>query len=594
VVDGKAFGKQDSGMDRDWLKTRRALLKSVKDDVRRRLGEDPADLKSYELEAKRLSKRSYRVSSKSEILAEVETADIVYGGDFHAHGPAQRTHFKILRHLAPERPVILALECFDPKVQKHLELFLRGKLDAEALKKRTHWDERWGFPFENYKALIELAKRRGWRLEAIGTDKVDSVGSGGLGRQDASTAKRLKDIMLKSPGALIYVVIGELHLSHLPDRLALEFSSRRGARLREVAIHINAEAVYFQLAAKGLEHTVDVIRYNEPSLAMTANAAQSSVARPSASAGKLIRFCVLSSPPWVPWQSYLLHLDKTMELEWTDDEDEDREEDDFDPTDHVLKLAEWIAADLGLKDVVAKNKTTDLAVYSASDAKLWRKTESSLSGTDLDMARRMLVKGRSFMLPAAGVGCLAQMTVNHASHLASEYLQMKASGRKRQVWKFPQDFQAAILVEALSYFGSKQINHKRQAETISDLRTELQTIQPTDEGRDALRLALDQRMAELVYFHQGRRRKRLVKPLRSASYLEAALILGRMMGERLYGAYRARKILRREIASIFKTDVLRRDFGRHYDAITLKLARAVGTEIAPSGLMPVKGRRERL
>lgn len=592
MVDGKAFSAQDNGMDRDWLKTRRALLKSAKDDVRRRLGEDPADLKAYEFEAKKLSKRSYRVSSKSEILAEVETADIVYGGDFHAHGPAQRTHFKILRHLAPERPVIVALECFDPKAQKHLELFLRGKLDAETLKKRTHWDERWGFPFENYKAIIELAKRRGWRLEAIGTDKVESVGSGGLGRQDASTAKLLKAMMMKSPGALIYVVIGELHLSHLPERLAREFSSARGARLREVAIHINTEAIYFQLAAKGLEHTVDVIRYKDP-VRTKAKLVQTSVAKVRASASKLTRFCVLSSPPWVPWQSYLLHLDKSMELEWTGDGDE-RESDDFDPTDHVLKFAEWIAADLGLRDVVKKNKTSDLAVYSASDAKLWRKTESSLTGAELEIARRMLVKGRSFMMPAAGVGCLAQTTVNHASHLASEYLQMKASGRMRQVWKFPQDFQAAILVEALSYFGSKQINHKRQAETISDLRSELQTIQPTDEGRDALRLALDQRMSELVYFHQGRRRKRLVKPLRSASYLEAALILGRMMGERLYGAYRARKILRREIASLFRTDVLRRDFGRQYDAITVKLARAVGTEIAPSGLMPVKGRRERL
>jgi hypothetical protein len=566
----------------------------VKDDVRRRLGEDPADLKAYELEAKKLSKRSYRISSKSEILAEVEDADIVYGGDFHAHGPAQRTHFKILRHLAPERPVIVALECFDPKAQKHLELFQRGRIDAETLKKRTHWDDRWGFPFENYKALIELAKRRGWRLEAIGTDKVETVGSGGLGRQDASTARRLKQIMLLSPGSLVYVVIGELHLSHLPERLAREFSNGRGARLREVAIHINTEAVYFQLAGKGLEHTVDVIRYNEPTAAKSkATKVQTSISKRHASTSKRTRFCVLSSPPWVPWQSYLLHLDKSMELEWTAGDDQ-RDGDDFDPTDHVLKLAEWIAADLGLKEVVAKSKTTDLAVYSARDAKLWRKTESSLSGTDLDMARRMLVRGRSFMMPAAGVGCLAQMTVNHASHLASEYLQMKASGRKRQVWKFPRDFQAAVLVEALSYFGSKQINHKRQAETISDLRSELQSIQPTDEGRDALRLALDQRMAELVYFHQGRRRKRLIKPLRSASYLEAALILGRMMGERLYGAYRARKILRREIAALFKTDVLGRDFGRQYDEITLKLARAVGTEIAPSGLMPVKGRRERL
>lgn len=571
-------------MDRDWLKVRRALLKSVKDDVRRRLGEDPSDLKEYELEAKRLARRRYRVSSKSEILAEIESADVVYGGDFHAHGPAQRTHLKILRHLALERPIVLALECFDEKTQKILDLYLRGRMTIEELRRRSKWDERWGFPFENYKVFLELAKKRRWKVEAIGVARGQTVGRSGLDRQEVAMAKRLREVLLKNPGALVYVVIGELHLTHLPGRVKKEFAKGRGSRMRDVAIHINAESVYFELARKGLEHSVDVIRYADNS--------KGTVLNTSTTVQNIKRFCVLSSPPWVPWQSYLLHLENSVELEWNP---RARDEDlDFDPTDHVLKMAEWIAQDLGFKEILSRKKTTDLAVYSASDSKLWRKTESALSGAEREVARKMLVRGRSFMLPEAGVGCLAQMTVNHAAHLASEYLQMKASGRVRQVWRFPQDFQAAILVEALAYFGSKQVNHKRQAETISDLRTELETVQPTDEGRDALRLALDQRMAELVYFHQGRRRKRLVKPQRKASYLEAALILGRMMGERLYGAYRARKISRREIASLFKTDVLGRDFGRHYDLITVRLARAVGTEIAPSGLMPVKGRRERL
>ena len=565
-------------MDREWLRTRRALLKSVKEDVRTRLGEAPPDLKRYESQAARLLKRPYRVASKSEILAEVESADIVYGGDFHAHGAAQRTHFKILRHLAPERPVVLALECFDPRAQKHIDLFLRGRIDIDVLRKRAKWDERWGFPFENYKVLVELAKRRGWKVEAIGMERGQTAGAQGLDRQEVATAKLVKQILMRQPGALVYVVIGELHLTNLPRKLALEFSGSRGSRLREIAIHINAEAVYFQLAAKGLEHTVDVIRYKDQRIQRSSS---------------IVRFCVSSSPPWVPWQSYLLHLDKSLEF-WEGESAKTESDDDFDPTDQILKLSEWIARDLGLTDVVTKTKTSDLAVYSAGDTKLWRKIEASLETSDLKFARRMLVQGRSFMMPAVGVGCLARATVNHASHLASEYLQVKASGRIKQVWKFPRDFQAAILVEALAYFGSKQINHKRQAETISDLRTELQTIQPTDEGRDALRLALDQRVAELVYFHQGRRRKRLVKPAKNASYLEAALILGRMMGERLYGAYRARKILRRDVARLYKTDVLSRDFGRVYDEITLRLAKAVGTEIAPSGLMPVKARRERL
>jgi hypothetical protein len=566
-----------NGMDRDWLKARRALLKSVKEDVRHRLGKLPDELISYETEAKKMARGRFRISSKSEVMAEVESADLVYGGDFHAHGPAQRTHFKILRHLAPERPVVLALECFDFRSQKFIDLFLAGRLDVEKLKKRVKWDEQWGFPFENYKSLIELARRRGWRIQAIGLPAGLTAGSGGLDRQDQMTAKMIKKTMLNSPNALIYILIGELHLTHLPEKVRKEFRAPR--KLREVAIHINTESVYFQLAAKGLEHSVDVIRYG--------SAAKK--ARVNSKNLNLTRFCVLSSPPWVPWQSYLLHLDKSMELEWTDSGET---EEDFDPTDHVKRLASWIASDLGFS--LKSDSLSDLAVYSASDAKLWRKIESTHEGHAREFARRLMVKGYSFMLPSAGVGCLAQMTVNHAAHLASEYLQMKVSGRKRELWRFPKDFQAAILVEALAYFGSKQVNHKRQAETFSDLRTELQTIQPTDEGRDALRLALDQRMSELVYFHQGRKRKSLVKPAKSASYLEAALILGRMMGERLYVAYLARKISKREIVRLFKIDVLARDFSREYDETVYRLARVVGTEIAHGGVLPSRTRRERI
>jgi len=572
-------------MDREWLKARRALLKSVKEDVRHRLGNLPDELVYYETEAKKLARGRFRISSKSEVMAEVESADLVYGGDFHAHGPAQRTHFKILRHLAPERPVVLALECFDFRTQKFIDLFLAGRLDLEKLKKRVKWDKQWGFPFENYKSLIELARRRGWRIQALGLPADLTAGAGGLDRQDQMTAKLIKKTMINSPNALVYILIGELHLTHLPEKVRREFRSAR--KLREVAIHINTESVYFQLAAKGLEHSVDVIRYGGSNKKSDKKSDKKPAVREKAS--QLTRFCVLSSPPWVPWQSYLLHLDKSMELEWTDS---GATEEDFDPTDHVKRMASWIASDIGF--AMKPDALSDLAVYSASDAKLWRKIESTHEGHAREFARRLMVKGASFMLPSAGVGCLAQMTVNHAAHLASEYLQMKMSGRKRELWKFPKDFQAAILVEALSYFGSKQVNHKRQAETFSDLRTELQTIQPTDEGRDALRLALDQRMSELVYFHQGRKRKSLVKPTKSASYLEAALILGRMMGERLYVAYLARKISKREIVRLFKTDVLARDFSREYDEIVYRLARVVGTEIAPGGVLPSRTRRERI
>ncbi len=560
---------------REWLKARRQLLRNVKEQVRSRIGSDPLDIHAYAVEGRNLLRRKYRVSSKSEILAEIDSADIVYGGDFHAHGPAQRTHLKILRHLAVERPLILALECFEARSQKWLDAYQAGRLDIATLRLRTKWDESWGFPWEHYRPLIELAKKKNWRIEAIGVPQEGTAGPGGLARQDREMAKRLRHLVLTRPAALIYVVIGELHLSCLPAVFRKEMG--RVHRLREVAIHINAEAVYFELASKGLEHSVDVVRYAA-----------------SLQRDPVIRFGVISSPPWVPWQSYLLHLDHAIELNWEQGVDDDEDSADCDPTDHIRRFVEWIAQDLGLSLKSAGFNVSEMAVYRPSDTRLWRKIETQLKGTQREIARRMLLRGRSFVLPELGVGCLAQLTVNHAAHLAGEYLQCMLSKRKRAPWRFPRDFQGAILVEALAYFGSKLINHKRQAETIHDLRSELESIPATDEGRDALRLALDQRMAELVYFHQGRRRKRSVKPAHPSAYLEASLILGRMFGERLYGAYQGRKLNKKGIVAIFKTDVLGRDFGREYDSLTAKVARAVGTELGPSGSISVKRRRERL
>ncbi|MBL7686541.1 MAG: ChaN family lipoprotein, partial [Bdellovibrionaceae bacterium] len=198
--------------------------------MRSRLGSDPADLHAYTVEGRGLLRRKYRVSSKSEILAEIDSADVVYGGDFHAHGPAQRTHLKILRHLAVERPVILALECFEARAQKWIDAYLSGRFDLSTLKARAKWDESWGFPWEQYRPLVELAKKKNWKIEAIGVPKEGTVGRGGLARQDRETAKRLRHLVLTRPAALIYVIIGELHLSRLPAVFRKEMGRVRRLR----------------------------------------------------------------------------------------------------------------------------------------------------------------------------------------------------------------------------------------------------------------------------------------------------------------------------------------------------------------------------
>lgn len=526
----------------------------------RRLGPEPTDVKAYTRRYDRELAKPWKISNKNELLEAISRADIVFGGDFHALGPAQRTHLKILRSLPNDRPVVLGLECFSVRSQKWLDLYSEGKLTIEGLREKTNWGRDWGFPWENYRPLFELARRRGWSLVALNSSGGKAKKTAKLLEAREKTAASVLDRRMRANGdALFYVIFGDLHLaqSHLPKALReheLEF--------RDVTIHLNSERIYLQLAAKGLELGVDVVKFSPT------------------------RFCILSSPPWVKWQSYLLFLDRTAEV----DSDEHLLDDgvhDFDPTDQVARLAQLAASDLGVE-----LKVDDLGVY-ADDESIWRSVERAVRSRDREIARYLLTNGRSFFLPSSGVAFLSRATVNHAASVAGEYLHARLSGRTRTLWDFPGDFKALVWTEAVAYFSSKLVNHKRQAETLTDLRAQLEASGVGDQMRETLRLVLDMSLSELVWI-RGRRKRRLrVRPRRRSSYIEASRILGGMMGERLYLAFRSRRLKREDLVSWMSHDPASRKFASiAYDDIVMRLANFGESSADP--VVPIKPRKERL
>jgi hypothetical protein len=543
--------------DIDWIRARKNLLKQVKDEVSRRLGEEPDDLRDYRLRYEKEFRRRWRVSGKAELVAAIASTNIVYGGDFHASGQAQRTHLRILRDLPSSRSVILALECFPRTAQKWLDHYVDGQITLHELKVRTRWARSWGFPWEHYFPLFELAKARKFRLLAL-NESPSSVHHVSLRIREENAAECLRRGYERSPDDLIYVIFGDLHLadSHLPQRVRRGFAKAKS--LRHLVIHLNSERIYFQLATKGLEHQVDVVRLAPD------------------------RFCVMNSPPWVQWQSYLFFLERTNDHDRNLEDETSKSEGEFDPTDQVAALIRLVARDFGVN-----LKPNNFAVYSADDSQVWRSLEQNLKSQDRKIARAWLASGRSFYLPATGTAYLARATVNHAASLAGQYVHAELSHRKRTLWKMPEDFSALIWIEATAYFVSKLINHHRRAETLTDLKASLAISNPGDFGREAMKLAMDRLMSELILIRQGRKRELKVRPRQKSSYLEAARVLGGMMGERLYLAYRSRKMTKKEIVELLRCDVSHRGFERDYEKILLNLSR-----------FPVSGatrsRRERL
>ncbi|MEQ1878778.1 MAG: ChaN family lipoprotein, partial [Bdellovibrionia bacterium] len=261
------------------------MLKQIKGWVRGYLGPEPSTLKTYALPYKKEFTGRWRPSETDELFDELKKAEIVYGGDFHGFAQAQRTHLRVLRSLSSRKKVILALEVFETRHQRLLNHFLAGKMGETEFLSKIHWEKNWGFPWEHYRPLLELARRRGWQVVALNRH-ITRKSAETLKTRDRHAAKQLVSVLLRNPGSITYVVFGDLHIAgaHLPKWVDRDL----GRPARSVFLFQNSERLYFTLARKGQEAAVHLLRRGN-------------------------RFCVLSSPPWVKWQSYLMFLENSLD-----------------------------------------------------------------------------------------------------------------------------------------------------------------------------------------------------------------------------------------------------------------------------------------
>jgi hypothetical protein len=121
-----------------------------------------------------------------------------------------------------------------------------------------------------------------------------------------------------------------------------------------------------------------------------------------------------------------------------------------------------------------------------------------------------------------------------------------------------------IWVEAVGFFFSKWINPKRKAETLESIRLQLAGRSPKDRGRKALLLALDHRLSEVVWVQTGRLRKTHFQPRQLEAFVEAARIVGSMLGERLFQKVRSGTIRLPQLMSYLKIKVEDKSFSKFY------------------------------
>lgn len=508
-----------------WIRIRKELYRQMEAQVRHRLGEDTPELMRYHKVYQSEFNKKWQASTKEALFEQMNSSRVVLMGDFHAMKQSQKAQLRVLRDLPTQRPKVLAVEFFEAADQSKINQFMSGKLSEKEFLKAIRWQSRWGFPWENYRPLIRWAQKA--KVPVYGINKsAKKRNATTLRSRDVFAGKIIANLVQQHSDALIFVVYGDLHLakSHIPDEVTKILGKSFDKEI--LRIFQNAEKVYFQLLAQELEANTDVVR----------------LARNS--------FCLMSVPPWVKWQNYLMYLEETYDL-GLDDEDDD----EIDYTDHVSRYVKIIADELRLPVSM-----DELSVYIAKDTHLWEKLEEDYDQRELKKIETLISEQVSFYLPEAGVAYLARATVNHAAALAMQFVHAKIGGMERSCLDMPQDFLARIWIEAVAYLGSKMINPKRKTDTIVDLKASLTSRNPESHAKEAMVLALSQKMHEMMVITGLHKHRRMKQARQKWSYMIAARLLGGMMGERLYYGYRKNLLSLKTLQIFLKKPVANTNF----------------------------------
>jgi len=472
----------------------RIILKQLKASVHRLEGPEAPSLASYYRAYKREFRNYQKISNKKELLVAVRQADIVFGGDFHPFAQSQRTHLRILRELVKnKRPVVLALEAIDSRHQIFIQKYLQGKIDDKTFLKKINYFGSWGFPWENYKILFDLAKKHGLEVYGINQTMHDRKKKDLLLR-DSHSASQIAQLRKLHGKSLIYVIYGDLHLAsrHLP-RLTKSILGKAD-QSRFVTVFQNSETLYWKLAQKNLEEKVDVLKLRTDA------------------------YCVVNSPPWLKWQAYLNFLENSIDRDVNDIRDK------IDYSEPLTNIIEMIRQLLKLN-----GKFFDFNVYPKGDARLAAHLSKHLSKSELMWVERLIKQEKNFFIANPPTFYFPNFGVNHAASLAGKYIHAKVRGEKRSHYKFPKDFVPSIWIEAIGFFSSKVMNNRRKFNMMSDLPTH---------HRVTL-LVLDQKLREQISYKTGDMLKLGTKRRgwKSMDYAEASQILGAHLGNKIYSSF---------------------------------------------------------
>lgn len=482
------------------VQIRKDFYENIRKKVSGIIGQESRELRQYrEAYEKELSRSNWQSLDKRHLFSRIKIADIILIGDFHAQKQSTRAFLRILRKI--KEPFVIALECIRADDQKWLDSYMSGEISERDFLTKVAWKKNWGFPWENYKALIKWAQQN--KVRVFGINSASKKFS--LKKRDMESAEILKKIHSSTKGMKIFVQYGDLHLAsnHLPKEI-----KKKIPKSDICIVYQSPEILYFKIMEKQKELTTDVVKITND------------------------RWAINGLPPWIKWQDYLLFLESGYDKRLLTQE--------VDPTDTVANTVLFLSKIFSLKINLSA-----LSVYTSEDNGFF----DMLDDLSLSVKNKIVENikdGISFYCPEIQAGYLARYSVNHVMRVAGQYIYHSEGVFSHTITDTRKDFLKLIWFESVIYFFSKVKNPKRKTDTLQDIRASLQTEQFDDRGKEALMLALSQKLSEMQFLSLGKlrpMRDQELKKYAKKSFFVAAQVLGGMIGEKMFYGY-SKKIIK--------------------------------------------------
>jgi hypothetical protein len=158
-----------------------------------------------------------RVLPYAELESQLNRADVILVGDYHALPASQRFTAELLRRLAATgRTIVLGVEAIVARDQRIVDEWQRGEIDTQELCSRIRFETDWGYAWQPFRELLETARAIGAPI--FGLDCTPRQDMRSIRARDQHAAAKIAGLREAYPDAQLVVLFGESHLAptHLP------------------------------------------------------------------------------------------------------------------------------------------------------------------------------------------------------------------------------------------------------------------------------------------------------------------------------------------------------------------------------------------